>query len=66
MGEPAAQAAGAEAPGPAGTPDAPDASAEDAAVDEALLELFAPPKAERDDESLGVRMLWHRSLTGPL
>jgi hypothetical protein len=77
VGEPAEQAAGAEAPGPAVSPDVPDivpdvvpaawagpdtvdARAEDAALDEALRELFLVPKTVDAAESHVALISWCR------
>jgi hypothetical protein len=73
VGESAEQAAGAEAPEPAVSPDVPDvvpaapagpdtvdALADDAAVDEALRELFLVPKTVDAAESHVALISWCR------
>ena len=70
MGESAEQAAGAEAPGAVVSPDVPDVApegldavdtlADDAAVDEALRELFLVPETVDAAESHVALISWCR------
>jgi hypothetical protein len=67
VGEPAAQpGVPTDVAAEAGPAVAPDAPAEDAAVDEALRELFTAARDKDRDEPPLVFMSWYRRLPGVL